>query len=245
MEPEPQTTSESRFENALKKVPELGEEYQITRFLILRLLGLVYIFGFLTLAHQGVPLFGENGLLPAKPYLDWVQSRSGSPLQAVMGNPTIFLLGISDDWIFGLACLGVGLSLVVLFGFANAPLLTLIWALYLSFVNIEKVWRGVGLDLQLLETGFLAIFLAPLWDLRPFPKTPPPIQVIWLLRWLTFRIYLGAGLIKLRGDECWSDLTCLLYHFETQILPNPLSPWFHSLPKVILKFGVLWNHLGE
>ena len=26
-------------------------------------------------------------------------------------------------------------------------------------------------------------------------------------RWLLFRIMLGAGLIKIRGDECWRDLT--------------------------------------
>ena len=35
----------------------------------------------------------------------------------------------------------------------------------------------------------------------------------------------GAGLIKLRGDPCWRDLTCLDYHYETQPMPNPLS-WF-------------------
>ena len=48
--------------------------------------------------------------------------------------------------------------------------------------------------------------------------------VIWLLRWLAVRIMWGAGLIKLRGDSCWRDLTCLDFHFETQPVPSPLTP---------------------
>ena len=40
----------------------------------------------------------------------------------------------------------------------------------------------------------------------------------------------GAGLIKLRGDSCWRDLTCLDYYFETQPMPNPLSWYFHWMP---------------
>ena len=30
------------------------------------------------------------------------------------------------------------------------------------------------------------------------------------------RISTGAGLIKVRGSSCWTDRTCLWYHFETQ-----------------------------
>src|SRR5262245_49801760 len=44
--------------------------YWLTRFLFLRLLGLVYTVAFLTLINQGIPLIGEKGLLPARLYLD-------------------------------------------------------------------------------------------------------------------------------------------------------------------------------
>src|SRR5206468_7742987 len=64
---------------------------------------------------------------------------------------------------------------------------------------------GYGWETQLLETGFLAIFLCPLVNPRPFAKRPPPILVIWLFRWLGFRSMLGAGLIKMRGDSCWRE----------------------------------------
>src|SRR5207249_3901954 len=144
-----------------------------------------------------------------------------------------------------MAWLGAGLSLVVLAGFANALLMAVLWALYLSFVHIGQDWYGYGWEIQLLETGFLAVFLCPLLDPRPFPRRPPPAAVLWLYRWLVFRIMLGAGLIKLRGDSCWRDLTCLYYHYETQPLPNPLSRWLHFKPRWFQRCGVLFNHVAE
>jgi hypothetical protein len=69
--------------------------------------------------------------------------------------------------------------------------------------------------------------------------------IIWLLRWLLFRVEFGAGLIKLRGDPCWRDLTCLYYHHETQPMPNPLSWYFHHLPKALHRLEVLGNHFGQ
>jgi hypothetical protein len=66
-----------------------------------------------------------------------------------------------------------------------------------------------------------------------------------LFRWLAFRIMFGAGLIKLRGDSCWTDLTCLAYHYETQPNPGPLSPLFHAAPLWFHKLGTLFNHLVE
>ncbi|MHB8421063.1 MAG: lipase maturation factor family protein [Myxococcales bacterium] len=120
-----------------------------------------------------------------------------------------------------------------------------LFVLYLSITHVGGLWYGYGWENQLTETGFLAIFLCPLIEPRPLPRRPPPTPVLWLFRWLTFRIMLGAGLIKLRGDPCWRDLTCLDYHFFTQPLPNPLSPLFHFLPGWIHRGMVLYNHLVE
>jgi hypothetical protein len=62
---------------------------------------------------------------------------------------------------------------------------------------------------------------------------------------MLFRTELGAGLIKIRSDPCWRDLTCLYYHHETQPLPNPLSRYFHSLPKLTHRAGVLFSHVVQ
>ena len=67
--------------------------------------------------------------------------------------------------------------------------------------------------------------------MRPFPNMQPPFPIIVLFRWLIFRIMLGSGLIKIRGDEIWRNGTALYYHFETQPIPGPLSRWFHFLPR--------------
>jgi hypothetical protein len=62
---------------------------------------------------------------------------------------------------------------------------------------------------------------------------------------LTFRVEFGAGLIKLRGDPCWRDLSCLDYHHETQPMPNPLSWYFHHLPRGLHRVEVLGNHFAQ
>ena len=71
----------------------------------------------------------------------------------------------------------------------------------------------------------------PLLSIKQCPDyTPTPYACIWGYRWLIFRIMLGAGLIKIRGDNCWRDLTCMQYHYETQPIPNPMSPLLHATP---------------
>ncbi len=217
----------------------------LTRFVILRLLGFVYLFAFLSLARQVLPLIGDDGLLPASAFLDRVLDHFGSRGAAFLQLPTFFWVDRSDRLLVTLAWSGVVLSLVVVLGYANALLMAALWALYFSFVAIGQDWYGYGWEIQLLETGFLAIFLCPLFDGRPFSRRPPPVPVIWLFRWLTFRIMLGSGLIKIRGDACWRDLTCLTTHYETQPIPNPLSRLLHFMPLWFHKGGVLFNHFVE
>ena len=219
--------------------------YWLTRFLILRLLGLVYFFAFFSLAQQFIPLLGQNGLTPVSLFLNRFQEQTGSKSLAFMQLPSIFWFLHSDGFMTAMAWIGVVLSLLVAVGFANGILMFILWFLYMSFVHIGQDWYSYGWEIQLLETGFLAIFLVPILDLRPFPKTSPPIQVIWLFRWLIFRIMVGAGLIKLRGDPCWRDLTCLKFHYETQPIPNPLSPYFHFMPLWFHKIGALFNFASE
>jgi Lipase maturation factor len=219
--------------------------YWLTRFVILRLLGFVYFFAFLSLARQVLPLIGSHGLTPIGQFLDLVADVTGSSADGFRRYPSLFWLDHSDVLLSRLAWTGLALSVPVMLGYANAILLAILWVLYMSFVHVGQVWYGYGWEIQLLETGFLAIFLCPLIDPRPFARRPPPLIVIWLFRWLIFRIMIGAGLIKMRGDPCWRDLTCLYYHYETQPIPNPLSWYLHFAPRWFHRAGVLYNHLAE
>jgi hypothetical protein len=95
----------------------------------------------------------------------------------------------------------------------------ILWVLYLSFVNIGQTFYSFGWEILLCEIGFLAIFAGS-------SRTQPNAWLRWMWRWTLFRLMLGAGLIKVRGDICWVDLTCLDYYYETQPMPNPLSWYF-------------------
>src|SRR5262249_36196802 len=113
-----------------------------------------------------------------------------------------------------------------------------LWAIYLSFMNVGQTFYGFGWESMLLEAGFLTIFLGS-------SHTAPRAILMWLLRWMEFRVMFGAGLIKLRGDPCWRNLTCLDYHYETQPMPNPLSWHFHWMPAWTHHGGVAFNHFVE
>ena len=221
------------------------DRYWLTRFVLLRLLGFVYAVAFLAAALQLVPLIGSDGLLPLAPYLDAVAEHVGSRWDGFWALPTFFWLNASDGALRAVAWSGFALSCAVVVGYANAVGLAALWMLYTTIVHAGQDWYGYGWEIQLLETGFLAIFVVPLVDPRPFPRRAPPIALIRLLRWLAFRIMLGAGLIKIRGDSCWKDLTALYYHFETQPIPNPVSRALHFLPRPVLRAGVVFNHLAE
>ncbi len=215
--------------------------YVITRWLILRLLGIVYVFAFLGIVLQGLPLLGEHGLTPAGAYVDQLH-RSGATFWDV---PSVFLFGASDAALRGWAVVGLVLGAALAVGYANLPSLAVMWLLYGSYERIGQLWFGFGWEIQLLETTVVAACLVHPWDPRPLRAPPPPPIAIALMRWLAFRIMLGAGLIKLRGDACWTDLTCLDAHFETQPIPNPLSPLFHGLPHTVHAAGVVINHVVE
>jgi hypothetical protein len=218
-----------------------SRDYRLTRTLIFRLLGFVYVFAFLGLIFQGPPLLGEHGLTPVGAYLDRLREANLTFWDA----PSVLWLDSSDAALVGWAYVGLAISICLALGYANLPMLLALWVLYGSYERVGQIWFAFGWEIQILETTLLAAALAHPWDPRPLAARPPPVAAIVLTRWLVFRIMLGAGLIKIRGAACWTELTCLDAHFETQPIPNPASAVFHHLPHAVLAGGVLFNHLVE
>src|SRR5207245_4745641 len=103
-------------------------------------------------------------------FLSVVQTQLGSRSAGMLRIPTLFWFGSSDHALLIFSWVGFALSLVVLSGYANAILLGVLWAMYMSIVHIGQIWYGYGWEIQLLETGFLSIFLCLLLAARPFPK---------------------------------------------------------------------------
>jgi len=209
-------------------------DVSLVRLLLQRGLAAVYFVAFLNALNQFKPLLGERGLLPVPAYLRHVGFREA---------PSLFHVRYSDRLLTAVAWTGLALSLAAVTGasecgpwWLSLPIWLLLYALYLSIVNVGQTFYGFGWESMLLEAGFFAAFLGPV-GLRP------SLVPVLALRWLLFRVELGAGLIKLRGDRCWRDLTCLCFHYETQPLPNPLSRTFHHLPRPFQRMSVAFSHL--
>ena len=205
----------------------------ITRLALERGMAAIYLVAFLVALRQFRPLLGERGLLPVPDYL-----RGMSFWQA----PSLFHWRYSDRLADAVAWAGIGISGCALVGLTEAgPIWVsiaawlVLWALYLSVMNVGQSFYGFGWESMLLEAGFFTAFLGP-------AGVRAPVIPVLILRWMLLRTELGAGLIKLRNDRCWRELTCLYYHYETQPLPNPLSWYFHRMPRTLHRFSALVSH---
>ncbi|MFJ3655983.1 lipase maturation factor family protein [Streptomyces nigra] len=214
----------------------VAPEYETSRLVFQRTLAGVYLVAFLTAALQFRALLGERGLLPVPRFVARVPFRAA---------PSLFQLHYSDRFFAGCAWAGCAVSAALLAGVDSlvplwaALLLWLVpWLLYLSIVNVGQTWYSFGWESLLLEVGFAAVWLGN-------DEVAPPVVVLFLLRWILFRVEFGAGLIKMRGDECWRKLTCLDHHHETQPMPGPLSWFFHHLPKPLHRVEVAANHVTQ
>lgn len=213
-----------------------ASDFWLTRLCFQRSLAFIYLIAFIIAANQFIPLLGERGLEPVRRFIRVVPFRR---------SPSIFWLNCSDRFITGTISCGIALSLFAVTGYSerfglagSMATWALLWIIYLSLVNVGQTFYGFGWEVMLAETGFLAIFLGS-------SDTRAPVPIIWLIVWLLFRNMFGAGMIKVRADPCWRDLTCLYYHYETQPLPNPVSWYLHHAPHWTHKLGVLFNHFVE
>jgi hypothetical protein len=211
-------------------------DYWMSRLVFQRALAGLYFVAFLAAALQFRALLGERGMLPVPRFLARVRFRQA---------PSLFQLHYSDRFFAVCAWTGCAVALALAAGLDSllplwgGMLLWLVpWLLYLSIVNVGQTWYGFGWESLLLEVGFLAVFLGN-------DDVAPPVVVLFLLRWILFRVEFGAGLIKMRGDACWRELTCLDHHHETQPMPGPLSWFFHHLPKPLHRVEVAANHVTQ
>lgn len=237
-------------------------EFTRGRSWFLRGLGLVYLIAFASLGVQIRGLVGSEGILPIAPALEAARAQLGADyaLQA----PTLCWLSASDTMLVGMCTGGALVSLLVLLGLAPRLSLLAAWALYLSLTVAGREFLQFQWDALLLETGLLAIFLAPRGWLRlpgsKRPEPPPTRAALWLVWWLLFRLMFASGVVKLLSeDEVWWNLTALAHHYETQPLPTSLAWWAHQLPggfgrscvavmfaiELIGPFLIFWPRVGR
>jgi hypothetical protein len=201
------------------------------RRLFLWALAFIYLDAFLSLLVQVRGLVGEHGILPVGELIEYARARVAAP-RVYWLLPTFFWVDASDAALRAVCAGGAALALVLATEAATGPVLLLLWAGYLSLASVGQVFLGYQWDALLLETGLLALLLAP-WTMRPAAAraAPVPAPAVWLFRFLVFRLNFGSGMVKLlSGDPRWRDLTALQVHYETQPLPTWIGWYAHQLP---------------
>ena len=184
------------LEGTLRIGPEPEEElapeiprptYLWPRWLFLRLLGICFFIGFISMWVQADALIGPTGIYPVKELLDSV-SQKNLPGEEQLKVPTLLWLDTSThmmDVLFGIGLICAGLVVLNIW-----PQLALIgcWVCYLSFVAAGRELTNLQSDRLLLECAMLGIFLAP-------PGQRPRVGIwnpasdlsIFMMRWLLFR----------------------------------------------------------
>ena len=211
-----------------------AQDSWIAREIVQRGVAAVYVLAFLSTFHQFPVLLGERGLLPVPAFLDRVGRRAG---------PTLFRhVPYSDALLRGMCLVGMLLGLAVVLGLPQqGPAWSMLavfgamWAMYLSIVSVGQIFYGYGWESMLLECGALMGLLGS-------HAVPPPAVMMLFLAWLLIRLEFGAGMIKMRGDASWRDLTAMDHHHETQPMPGPLSRTAHLMPRWWHRAEVLGSH---
>ncbi len=220
--------------------PEQGvSDHQISRWIFLRTLGLIYFSAFYSLFFQIRGLNGPLGILPASEYLAEVASGLG-PLRFWFA-PTLLWFSSGPHMLMGLCWAGIVASLLLVANVWPRAMLVVCFVCFLSFIGAAGDFSSYQSDGMLLEAGFISLFFVPSgfspgWGDARFP----PRASLFLLLWEWFRIYFESGVVKLAsGDQQWRHLTAMDEYYQNGPLPTwigwyvqHLPHWFHALTVV-------------
>lgn len=221
--------------------------YSWGRRWFLRTLGVIYLIAFVSLWVQVDGLIGSDGISPANQFLPAAHEQLGDRAYSLL--PTLCWFNSSNAFLHFLCAGGVVLSLLLIAGLVPMVSLIALFVFYLSLTIAGQAFLSFQWDILLLETGFLAIFLAP-WQSWPKRGREPPVSraALFLLKLLLFKLMVMSGVVKLTsGDDSWgwlnhsfhwSALTALDYHYWSQPLPTVFAWWADKSPEWFKHFSV-------
>lgn len=223
-----------------------------TRNSFLRAMCVVYLFAFISFYIQIPGLYGNNGILPVKSLLENSKHKTFSA--KVHYQPTLLWLApyLGLDTQYALDVLSLLGSFLAFTGFVSQKICTIplfagLWSLYFSLYQVGQVFVTSQWDDLLLEAGFLCLLVAPLLPSRRNGSRISPKDNIsfWLVKWLLFRFLVTSGIVKfISGCPKWWDLSALTYHFQSSVLPTPLSWYAHHLPVWILRLSAVFTNVS-
>lgn len=212
--------------------------------LFLRALGITYFFAFVSLAIQVEGLIGSGGILPVSDTIATLLHRSGdSFLRSLALSPTLFHFNSSDLFILLLNCLGIALSLLIIFGGAHWVLFFLVFLIHISFTIVGGPFLHYFWDGLLCETGFISILVASNnRGTNIFEYRAPPNLGVFAVNWLLFRMMFSMGSVKfIANPQEWIANIPLLKFYPNQPMPAPFSwalwqlpEWFHKVSALMV-----------
>ena len=211
--------------------------YFNARSWFLRMLGAIYLIAFLSLWLQVDGLIGAKGISPLPDFLSAVYAKLGGHSYLVL--PTLCWLNASNTFLHFLCGAGAVVSALLIAEIAPIICLALLFAFYLSLTIAGQDFLSFQWDILLLETGFLAIFLASWrWWPKRSQRAPLSRPALFLLHFLLFKLMLMSGVVKLTsGDPSWWNLTALDYHYWSQPLPTMPGWWMDQSPEWFKHFS--------
>ena len=217
------------------------------RWLVLRAVGFVYLFIFSGILFESQALLGPNGVVPLTEFFPQLREKFPGTLEALTEAPSLFWLSSHPAMISLLAWSGLAAALALFLNFAPRLALAACWLLFLSFASTWRVFSPAQLDNLMLEVALLCIPFAPA-GLRPGlgVASPPRPLVLFMVRWLLFRVMFEAGIVKLAaGDPRWRDFTAMEVMYETSPFPTIFGYWDHHLPHAWHLFEIALTFAAE
>ena len=164
--------SDSTAANHAKEIEP--ESYLLSRWLFLRLLGLIHLSAFGSYATQIIGLNGSGGILPAAEMLQQVYEQFGA--ESYWLCPTIFWFNCSDAFLQAVTYVGTALSLLVVLGIVTGPALLALGVLWLSLITVGGEFTGFQSDGMLVEATVLTLFFVPWQWFEPLWPVPSSLR---------------------------------------------------------------------
>lgn len=198
------------------------------RWLYLRMLGIGFASGFLSLSTQVTGLIGEHGILPARELLERAPGVRG-----FLAHPSLFGIDARDSTLRAACLVGFVLASCLVVNVWPRITLALSAVLYTSFVTVAQEFSGFQSEGLLVEMALVGVYLAPRGFRPGLGERSPPLGIsIWLVRFLCFRLWLEAGIAKLSStDPSWRELRALDAYYENAPFPTWVGWWVQHLPR--------------
>jgi lipase maturation factor 1 len=224
----------------------------LPRWIVLRLLGLIYFSAFYSLVFQIKGEIAPDGIFPAQDYLQRV-AHAFSGLSRFWYAPTLGWISTGPHMLMAWCWIGMIAAAAATLNLWPRMTLFICFVCFLSFIACSGEFGNYQSDGMLLEAGFIALFFAPAgfrpgWGIN----SPPSRASYFLLQWEWFRIYFESGIGKiLSGDPEWRHLTAMDQYYQNGPLPTwigwyaqqRLPHGFHVATAALtlaLEIGIIW-----